>query len=106
MRILYQLLVTTALMLGVIPRPALAQECTRAGWCIRNSVSGTRVMYKYLGRSGNFVYILSNYDEGRGFVGEVETVYDCKNWKVRNSQVPWSVIVPDSIVDGIANQLC
>lgn len=69
------------------------------------NVRGAQFMYKINGRSGQFVYIRvrGSSDEWGGIYQEV---HDCKNWEFKPENLPWRPIVPGSVDDEIAKDVC
>jgi hypothetical protein len=93
--------------LVVAPAESLAQECTPTGWCIQNGVNGDRIMYVYTGRSGNYAYtteigINPNLTRTPSF----DRAYDCAKWMHRFKGTLWYDIIPGSMLDFIANDVC
>lgn len=73
------------------------------------SVKGIKHMYKVTGRSGQLVYMMrqsteNSYSNEWGPI--YQWTYDCKNWERRIENDPWGPIVPGSVGDGIARDVC
>ena len=109
MRLLRSSLLMTAALAGLFGRPGLAQECTPGGWCLLEGDSGRKKMYKVTGRSGQFVYTKEQYTS-KPYSTEwgpvYQLTYDCKNWEISGENEPWYPIVPGTVGDETAKDVC
>lgn len=66
-------------------------------------------MYKVTGRSGQFVYTREQMTKSASnseWDSEFKFTYDCKNWEYSIENRPPTLIVPRSVADGIAKDVC
>ena len=90
------------------PIPAHAQSCTPGGWCSINGENGGRTMYKYMGKSGALRYTIKRHSAcgSCDFKDPIAMVYNCQTWESSAVGGAFRALVPESIGDGIARDVC
>lgn len=104
MRMITCFAASAALAIAASPLPVSAQQCTPGGWCVRYGDDNGRMMYRYVDRTGDYLRVAQAVPSPRMIL--FMHTYDCRRWLVSIENEPFEVIVPGSINDGIARQLC
>jgi hypothetical protein len=103
------ILIGLGTLLALLAPATLAQTCAPNGWCVVEATDGTRTIYRPIDRKGSLV-ISREYrlDPDGTQSPTLVKAYNCRTWESSSElhDGEWVVIVPGSIGDGKARDLC
>jgi hypothetical protein len=103
------ILIGLGTLLALLAPATLAQTCAPNGWCVRVASDGGRIIYRPIDRKASLVISREYWLDPDGTQSPTNVyAYNCRTWEWSSEfhDGKWVVIVPGSLADGIARDLC